>query len=99
VQLGAVDYDDREPDAVLEPSTSQTEANLSFFLKYDSPAVSRYRLDLAALKSAPTRIVPAGGRSAPGSAPYRAAEALAAKLGEPLVEFPGGHTGWLLRPK
>jgi hypothetical protein len=21
------------------------------------------------------------------------------ELGEPLVEFPGGHTGWLLRPK
>jgi pimeloyl-ACP methyl ester carboxylesterase len=99
VQLAAVDYDDREPDAVLAPPTSQNEANLSFFLKYDSPAVRRYRLDLAALKAARTRIVPAGGRSAPGSAAYRAAAALAAKLGEPLVEFPGGHTGWLLRPK
>jgi hypothetical protein len=99
VQLGAVDYNDREPDAVLAPPTSQTEANLSFFLKFDSPAVRRYHLDLAALKATPTRIVPAGGRSAPGSPAYRAAAALAAKLREPLVEFPGGHTGWLLRPK
>jgi pimeloyl-ACP methyl ester carboxylesterase len=99
VQLAAVDYNDREPDAVLTPPTPQTEANLSFFFNYDSPAVCRYRLDLAALKAAPTRIVPAGGRSAPGSAPYRAAASLAIKLGEPLVEFPGGHTGWLLRPK
>jgi pimeloyl-ACP methyl ester carboxylesterase len=99
VQLAAVDYNDREPDAVLAPPTPQTEANLSFFFNYDSPAVRRYRLDLAALKAAPSRIVPAGGRSAPESAPYRAAAALAAKLGEMLVEFPGGHTGWLLRPK
>jgi pimeloyl-ACP methyl ester carboxylesterase len=99
VQLAGVDYNDREPDAVLAPPTSQTEANLSFFFKYDSPAVRRYRLDLAALKAAPTRIVPAGGRSAPGSAPYRAAAALAVELGEAFVEFPGGHTGWLLRPK
>jgi pimeloyl-ACP methyl ester carboxylesterase len=99
VALAAVDYADREPDAVLAPPTSQREANLSFFLMYDSPAVRRYRLDVSALRTAPTRIVPAGGRSAPEGAPYRAAAALAAALGEALVEFPGGHTGWLLRPK
>ena len=97
VQLAAVDPNDRETDAVLAPPTSQ--ANLSFFFNYDSPAVRRYRLDLAALKAASTRIVPAGGRSATGSAPYRAAAALAVKLGEVFVEFPGGHTAWLLRPK
>jgi pimeloyl-ACP methyl ester carboxylesterase len=99
VQLAAVDYNDREPDAVLAPPTSQRDANLSFFFEHDSLAVRRYRLDVAALKAAPTRIVPAGGRSAPGSAAYRAVAALAGKLGETLVEFPGGHTGWLLRPK
>jgi pimeloyl-ACP methyl ester carboxylesterase len=99
VVLAAVDYADREPDAVLAPPTSQREANLSFFFTHDSPAVRHYRLDLSVLKAASTRIVPAGGRSAPDSAPYRAAAALAAVLGEALVDFPGGHTGWLLRPK
>jgi pimeloyl-ACP methyl ester carboxylesterase len=99
VVLAAVDYADREPDAVLAPPTSQREANLSFFFTHDSPAVRHYRLDLSTLKAASTRIVPAGGRSAPDSAPYRAAAALAAVLGEALVDFPGGHTGWLLRPK
>jgi pimeloyl-ACP methyl ester carboxylesterase len=99
VELAAVDYADREPDAVLAPPTSQREANLSFFFTYDLPAVQRCRLDVSALKAASTRIVPAGGRSAPESAPYRAAAGLAAVLGEALVEFPGGHTGWLLRPK
>jgi pimeloyl-ACP methyl ester carboxylesterase len=99
VTLAAVDYADREPDAVLAPPTSQRETNLSFFFTYDSPAVRQYHLDVSALKATSTRIVPAGGRSAPESAPYRAAAALAAALGEALVEFPGGHTGWLLRPK
>jgi len=99
VAFAAVDYNDREPDAVLAPPTSQRSANLSFFFTYDSPAVRHYRLDLAALHAAPTRIVPAVGRSAPESAPYKAAEALAAELGEEVVTFPGGHIAWLLRPK
>lgn len=99
IALASVDYADREPDAVLAPPTSQRETNLSFFFTYDSPAVRRYRLDISALKASSTRIVPAGGQSAPDSAPYRATAALAAALGETLVEFPGGHTGWLLRPR
>jgi pimeloyl-ACP methyl ester carboxylesterase len=99
VALAAVDYNDREPDAALSPPTSKTEANLSFFFTHDSPAVRRHRLDLSALAASATRIVPAVGQSAVGSAPYRATEALAARLGKDPVEFPGGHTGWLLRPK
>lgn len=31
VQLAAVDYNDREPDAFLAPPTSTREANLIFF--------------------------------------------------------------------
>jgi pimeloyl-ACP methyl ester carboxylesterase len=98
VELAAVDYNDRESDAVLPPPTSQRSDNLSFFFSYDSPAVRRYHLDLAALRESPARIVPAVG-SAAGSAPYKATEALAAKLNEKVVAFPGGHTAWLLRPK
>jgi len=99
VALAAVDFSDREPGAMLAPPTSQGAANPAFFFTYDSPAVRRYRVDVAALKAAPTWIVPAGGQSARDSTPHRAAAALAAKLGEPLVAFPGGHTSWLLRPK
>jgi len=98
VELAAVDYNDREPEVALPPPTSQRSANLSFFFTNDSPAVRRYRLDLAALHESATRIVPAIG-SAAESAPYRAAEGLAARLKEKVVAFPGGHTAWLLRPK
>jgi pimeloyl-ACP methyl ester carboxylesterase len=99
VTLAAVDYNDRELDAVVAPPTSEQLANLSFFFTYDSPAVRRYRLDLAALRASAERIVPAVGESTRNSAPYKAAEALAAEMGKEVVAFPGGRTGWLLRPK
>jgi pimeloyl-ACP methyl ester carboxylesterase len=99
VALAGVDYNDREPDAELAPPASKREANLSFFFTHDSPAVRLHRLDLVALEASTARIVPAVGQSAAGSAPYRATAALAARLGKDLGEFPGGHTGWLLRPK
>jgi pimeloyl-ACP methyl ester carboxylesterase len=98
VRLAAVDYNDRKPAAVLAPPTSQTEVNLSFFFKYDSPAVRRYAsTSRRSRRRRPESCPPVDGR--PGSAPYRTAAALAAKFGEAFVEFPGGHTGWLLRPK
>src|SRR5262245_853865 len=99
VELAAVDFNDREPDAVLPAPMSHRSANLSFFFTNDSPAVRRYRLDVAALHQSPTWIVPAVGQSASGSAPYKAGKALAAKLDLEAAIFPGGHTGWLLRPK
>jgi pimeloyl-ACP methyl ester carboxylesterase len=99
VALAAVDYNDRESDAALAPPTSKRTANLSFFFTHDSPAVRRYRLDLAALEASAARILPAVGQSAAGSAPYMAAAALAARLDKDPIEFPGGHTGWLLRPR
>jgi pimeloyl-ACP methyl ester carboxylesterase len=97
--FAAVDHADREPDVVLLQPTPQIEANLNFFFTNDALGVNDYRLDLAALKAMPTRIVAAGGRSSHGSLPRRCAEALATTLGTTLIEFPGSHMGWLLRPK
>jgi hypothetical protein len=68
-----------------------------FFLTHDAPAVRRYRLDWPALRAAADRIVPAAGVTSTGFA-ARCARALADELGRPLVEFPGGHSGFLLRP-
>ena len=99
VTLASVDYKDREPDAVLAPPTSERLGNLSFFFTHDSPAVRHYRLDLAALHASARQIMPDVGQSAPQSASYKASQALAAELGKEVVAFPGGHTGWLLRPK
>ncbi|MEU0509912.1 MULTISPECIES: alpha/beta fold hydrolase [unclassified Amycolatopsis] len=52
-------------------------------------------VDLAALGP---RLVPAAGIDSRGQLPYRAAAALAAGLGLPLTELPGGHLGPVERP-
>ena len=96
--VSGIDYEDREPDVPLSRPTPQIAANMNFFFAHDAPSVNDYRLDIATLKVTPTRIVVAGGQSSRESAPHRCAAALATRLGTTLVEFPGGHTGWLLRP-
>jgi pimeloyl-ACP methyl ester carboxylesterase len=99
-RFAGVDLQDREPGVtVAPPATPRRVANLTFLFNYDLPAVRLHQLDLAALRGTPARVVPAAGRSFPDSPPHKCAEALAARLDTALEEFPGGHTGWLLRPK
>jgi pimeloyl-ACP methyl ester carboxylesterase len=98
VAVAGIRFDDREPDAVIPQPKPERLANLEFFLTRDAPAVRRYRLDLPALHAAAPRIVPAAGVSSEAF-PRRCAEALAGDLGRPLAEFPGGHSGFVLRPR
>ncbi|HEX5418068.1 MAG TPA: alpha/beta hydrolase [Chloroflexota bacterium] len=100
--LVGIDFTDREPDALVPPPSPPSPrrvANLAFFQMYDAPAAHRYQLDVAALREAATTIVPAGGRSSRGRHPYRVAEILADLLGSQVVEFPGGHNAFILRPR
>jgi pimeloyl-ACP methyl ester carboxylesterase len=94
-----LDFTDREPDVVLASPSPDRAANLKFFQTYDAPAVHRYTVDIGALAAATTRIVPAGGCTSRGIWPYRVAEILAERLGTDLVEFPGGHNGFVLHPR
>jgi pimeloyl-ACP methyl ester carboxylesterase len=97
--FAAVNNTDHEPEVVLAPPTPQIIANMNFFLENDAPGVNRYRLDIAALRASTATIVSAGGRSSGESIPHRCAEALAAERSTTVIDFPGSHTGWLLRPK
>jgi pimeloyl-ACP methyl ester carboxylesterase len=94
-----LNFEDREPDVVLPQPSPQRAANLEFFHRYDAPAAHSYKLDIAALKKASTRIVLAGGRTSREMWPHRSAEALANRLGTAFVEFPGGHNGHVLHPR
>jgi pimeloyl-ACP methyl ester carboxylesterase len=97
--FAGVDLQDREsglPAAL--PMTPQRAANLTYLFTHDLPAIRNHRLDLAALRGASTRIVPAAGQSFLDKSPRRCAEALAAHLGTALVDFPGGHISWRQRP-
>jgi pimeloyl-ACP methyl ester carboxylesterase len=96
--LVVVDPADREPEVALLPTTPQSVVNINFFFANDAACVNGYRLDLPALTAAAAGIVAAGGVSSRHSPSYRCAVALSKKLTTAFVEFPGGHTGWLLRP-
>jgi hypothetical protein len=80
-------------------SAQTTEHNRETFFRYDAGAVGRYRLDSAALKAAPTRIVLAGGREGRAYFPHRCAVVLASRLGTTVVEFPGNHAGFVDHPR
>lgn len=64
------------------------------FFRHGLLPIALYDPDLEALSSAPARVVVAGGSSSTGELARRAAAALAGRLRTPLVEFPGGHTGF-----
>jgi pimeloyl-ACP methyl ester carboxylesterase len=75
-------------------------ANLRHFLTYDVAAVTRYQPDVAAVTAVRSRIIPAiGSATSPSVLPYRCTVALAGILNRAPVEFPGGHTAYMLRPK
>jgi len=105
VALSGVDIDDREPEVpapalAADPKVAaQRFTDIQHFLTWDVPAVTRYQPDIAALNAAGSRIVPAVGSTSPATMPYRCATALAAVLGVRVAEFPGGHSGYILRPK
>ena len=96
--VAGIRCDDREPGVPIPQPRPERIANLEFFLAHDAPAVHRYRLDLAALRTAAARIVPAAGAGSQAF-PRQCALALATELRRPLAEFPGGHSGFVLRPQ
>jgi pimeloyl-ACP methyl ester carboxylesterase len=81
-------------------ATEQHFVNLRHFLTCDVPAVTRYQPDVTAVTAARSKIIPAIGRAtSPSALPYRCTVALAGVLHRTPVEFPGGHTAFMLRPK
>jgi pimeloyl-ACP methyl ester carboxylesterase len=105
VALAGVDIDDREPEVqaptlAADPKVAaQRFTDLKHFLRYDVPAVTRYQPDIAALAAAGSRIIPAAGSSFSATIPCRCATAVAALLGKGVAEFPGGHSGYIFRPR
>jgi pimeloyl-ACP methyl ester carboxylesterase len=93
--------DDPEPEVPpVMPAgerAARHAANMQFFLTNDAPAAHRYQLDLTALT--PAAIIPAAGELSRESFPYQCAQTLARHLGQPLAEFPGGHSGYAQRPR
>jgi pimeloyl-ACP methyl ester carboxylesterase len=97
--LIGVTHDDHEPGVdISQQQSPRAAANAQFFLTHEMGMLDRYTPDIAALRAVPTRIVPAGGRTGRDHFPYRCAAALAGQLDVSLVEFPGGHAGFVSHP-
>ena len=72
---------------------------MNFFLSNDAPAAHRYKLDIVSPKAASAPIVAAAGRTSGETLPCHTAIALAERLATQAVEFPGGHAGYVFRPR
>ena len=98
-----VNYDDREPDAELPYESPEAQARLAanraFLFAHEAMMYPRYTLDIAALATAPTRIVIAAGQASRGYFPHRIATLLAERLGTAVVEFPSHHAGYVGHPR
>jgi pimeloyl-ACP methyl ester carboxylesterase len=89
------------PDAQADaqpPSAAEVASNQRFF-EHGLLTIGLYQPDLAALRAAASRLVVAGGVASRGEFPQRTAAALAERLGTPLMEFPGGHVGFVTDPQ
>lgn len=96
------EYADSEPEPPA-PELAEVFARVgrlqTVFLEHMLVPFSTHAPDLEALQAVGTKIVPIGGIDSRGQLPYRAVSALAAHLGLPLTEFPGGHLAPVQRPR
>lgn len=94
------DDPDAEPGLTPQPMTPQRVRDFGFFIEHEFTAVVRDSLDVAALRDAPARIIPAVGRATPPTVFDRTCAAVLAELrGTELREFPGGHNGNTSHPR
>jgi pimeloyl-ACP methyl ester carboxylesterase len=97
VAINGITYDDLEAGVEFPKRTAAPNGDALF--AYTFLPVSRYRLDVAALKAAPTRVVIAGASGGREYACYQYATALAARTGTSVVEFPSHHAGYVSHPR
>ena len=68
--------------------------NFEHFIANEIQPIGAYVPDIDVLSNVPTRVVVAGGQTSGEQGAYRAAVALAARLGIELTSLPGAHGGW-----
>lgn len=88
-----------EPDHETMAMMARFEKNMEFFIGYEVPPFNKYVPDFAALLASPVRVVAAVGEASEGEPPYRAAVAVAERLGTQPVVFPGDHGGFGAQPE
>jgi acetyltransferase/esterase len=75
-----------------------TMANAAYWMEHELRQYPRVELDLDALAAKAERIVLAGGRDSHDQMTYQPNKVLARQLGREIVDFPGGHLGFMSHP-
>ncbi|GAA3038545.1 alpha/beta fold hydrolase [Streptosporangium longisporum] len=93
------------PPREFQPSPERLEAMLTrirtnqvFWFEHEILPYPAFTLDVAALETVTDRLVLAGGSTSREHFPYRPNTVLAGRLGLPVVDFPGGHVGYVTHP-
>jgi clorobiocin biosynthesis protein CloN7 len=88
-----------DDDADPQPPSAEEVATSERFFGHGLLPIALYQPDFSALQAAPARLMVAGGTASKGEFPQRTAVALAERLGTPLIDFPGGHAGFVSESK
>jgi len=86
------------PPAEMKEAFGRLTGNIDFFLAHGVKPISLYVPDVAALRAGSTRVIVGVGETSKEQLAYRAAVALAERLGTAPVTFPGGHSGYVDQP-
>jgi len=90
INIGPQSGDDAPP-----PPAAGAVATSERFFRHGLLPITFYELDIAALQGVPAQVVVAGGTTSTGQFAQRTAVALAERLDTPMIEFPGGHIGFV----
>jgi hypothetical protein len=95
--LGSVDLQVME-QVRHEHTNEYTVSNTRYWMEYELRKSPRVELDLAALAAHAERMMLVGGQDSQGQLPYQPNRVLAGQLDLSVVDFPGGHLGFLSYP-
>ena len=98
IQGGPPPAQEGEPTPEIAEAMAMMQRNMEFFFGRYIRNIARYRPDIAALKAAKCRIVPAVGEDSEGQLAHNGGLGLAKRLGTQAAAFPGDHGGFDGRP-
>jgi pimeloyl-ACP methyl ester carboxylesterase len=87
------------PPPELQETFARIERNMDYFFATGVGPISLYEPDVAALRVGRVRVVVGVGADSAGQTAHRTALALAARLGQAPVTFPGDHGGYGADPE
>ncbi len=92
--FAGLDMHPQGEDAEPPPLSAEVVETSERFFGQGFLPITFYQPDFPALQGAPARVLVGGGTTSKGQFAQRTAVALAERLGTPLINFPGGHTGF-----